>query len=193
MTEHPILFTGELVIKIMTCAKCGTVTLEAKCPKCGSRERLKTQTRRIITPQPVVFDNAGYPDYANLTDPKKKWLVGDTIWVRERFRPYTCGYDSKIKVPIEYKADKFSTQSDIKWKPLIHMPRWAARIFLEITSLRVERVQEISENDAEAEGVNCDRTYLEDFENLWDSINAKRGYGWDKNPWVWVVEFKINS
>jgi hypothetical protein len=83
--------------------------------------------------------------------------------------------------------------------PSIHMPRWASRLLLQVTSVRVERVQEISPHDALAEGVEY--LYRDDsppskeitvsaFRNLWDSINAKRGYSWQSNPWVWVVEFE---
>lgn len=84
-----------------------------------------------------------------------------------------------------------------KWKPSIHMPRWASRINLEITDIRVERLQEINEEDAKHEGVKRINagdfgmeTWSSAFRNLWDSINSKRGYGWDTNPWVWVIEFK---
>jgi len=94
-----------------------------------------------------------------------------------------------------------------RWRPSIHMPRWASRITLEVKGVRVERVQEISEEDARAEG--CDspdwprfvtfpdgtRYALfharEGFEWTWDQMYAKRGYGWNLNPWVWVIEFRV--
>jgi hypothetical protein len=84
-----------------------------------------------------------------------------------------------------------------RWRPSIHMPRHVSRITLEITGVRVERVKDISEMDARAEGVqkkhdvtHIDWEYRANFKPLWDSINAERGYGWDANPWVWVIEFR---
>jgi hypothetical protein len=151
--------------------------------------------------------------------------IGDTLYVRESFcyvdpdmwrghiaecpsSEYWPGhYEDWIigcrKFGIGFKADGDGESQliagDVKWKPSIHMPRWASRIHLEITGVRVERLQEISEEDARAEGVNHQRwpesdpyymTGRDAFIELWDAINAKRGYSWDSNPFVWVVEFQ---
>ena len=121
---------------------------------------------------------------------------GDLLWVRETF---VLNYSDDI--PIAFRADWHDGLKGIveppKWKPSIFMPKKYARIWLEITDVRVERVQNITESDAENEGMDghCpeDRmtwdTPREQFTKLWDSINGKK-YPWSGNPWVWVVEFQ---
>jgi len=136
--------------------------------------------------------------------------VGDKLWIRETF-DYIFGDEGDYLI---YKADKESEDwfkqrktegSKITWKPSIFMPRWASRITLEITGVRVERVQGISVEDCISEGYpfgvipeGLNQTQIAIarvsrrgwFQTLWDSLNAKRGYGWDFNPWVWPISFK---
>lgn len=107
------------------------------------------------------------------------------LWVREAF---SLRHDGPL-----YKAD-YSPASAWTWSPSIHMPRKLSRINLEITKVRVERVQDISHVDANAEGcrpycVAFDKLPAQEYQELWNKINADRGFGWEKNPWVWVLEF----
>jgi hypothetical protein len=128
---------------------------------------------------------------------------GDRLWVRETWQDYCptwdgawcgCGSEEMIRAthrPV-YRADNPDPQPT-RWRPAIHMPRWASRITLEITAVRVERLQDISEADALAEGVALaayDEYATEAFARLWDGINAKRGFGWAMNPYVWVLDFR---
>lgn len=141
---------------------------------------------------------------------------GDLLWVRE-----TAYHDSGSPFPkqrphdlddLYYRADGDCCQQipecaclevgKPKWRPSIHMPRWASRLTLRITDVRVERVQDISEADAIAEGIDWQPGYctpaVETFWGLWDSINANRKdkagnllpYSWDDNPWVWALTFE---
>jgi len=175
-------------------------------------EGRKTKTRRV-----VKFDESGRVRLG-----KRCWHIedpnvilgcpygqpGDRLWVREAWSQFAPRPKPGAGVPenacIDYRADYSASalrrglDSDgdpykpPSWCPSIHMPRWASRINLEITDVRVERLQDISEDDARAEGINnpLGSLALNIFPSLWDSINLKRGYGWDSNPWVWVVEFK---
>jgi len=183
-------------------------------------EGRKTQTRRLIKPQPdgEIKANIPYEFYGTKTEriftDTKAYLapcsVGDILWVRETFCEVPYEYNH---IPIKgghittpkyaYKADSKRDYTGI-WKPSIHMPKAAARIWLEVTDVRVERLQEITEEAARAEGI----TRVEDgkwesefrlgwfdgpikaFRALWDSLNAKRGYPWESNPWVWVIDFR---
>ena len=137
--------------------------------------------------------------------------TGDRLWVRETHAmiwPDECEPEDIRDCNIEYRADgdpmrlagewpsEFRGDPDVpRWRPSIHMPRWASRITLEVVDVRVERLQEITEADAVAEGVYgelgpLDITARPLFGSLWNNINAKRGYSWESNPWVWCVEFK---
>lgn len=122
---------------------------------------------------------------------------GDLLWVRETFNTAEPLFSGPPKVL--YQADHASKHmlwEVDRWRPSIHMPRLASRLTLQLTEVRVERVQEISEEDARAEGVEGigprQRWTVEKFRELWDSISAnKPGYGWSENPWVWCLSFRV--
>ena len=179
MKERPILFSGSMVRALL--------------------DGRKTMTRRVCKELDHTAERLAV-EWASTHCPYG--VPGDRLWVRETWRngtPMLNGPD--LNGAVAYRADYPDSGHLIKWRPSIFMPRRASRITLEIVSVRVERVQDISEADAKAEGVrqpvpgswyrhvkrDC---YRCGFEALWDSINAKRGYGWDVNPWVWIIEFK---
>lgn len=103
---------------------------------------------------------------------------GDVIWVRE-----TWSQDDPSLPPI-YRADGRDMPG--KWKPAIHMPRRVARLFLSVTEVGLARIQDITETDAQAEGVSARR----DFRALWNGLYGKSAYGWNANPYVWGVRFQ---
>lgn len=129
---------------------------------------------------------------------------GDRLWVREAWamdrvydgRPPSVGNPLFTRwFAADNTKDGPSNCNDERGKgrPSIHMPRWASRITLEVTDVRVERVQEISEFDIRAEGLTRSDhgpNIHASFRLLWDSINAKRGYSWESNPWVWAITFR---
>lgn len=231
MKERPILFSGPMVRAIL--------------------DGRKTQTRRVVKPQPpenmahvnnISFlrhvDHKWAPSFnfqwceAEQKPPRalERWphdeygpcaipcpygKPGDRLWVRETF-------NNRMSEPV-YKAD--NPDWPYGWQPSIHMPRWASRITLEATGVRVERLQDISEEDALAEGIESvfvdanpplhvkqkfiapgvrmqnyagevdDHAPAHDnardaYACLWDSLYEKRGFGWEENPWVWVVKFR---
>ena len=172
----------------------------------------KTQTRRVLKPQPTL---TGGVRIATLAGTGERWPFkcltykyfaskcqcpygrpGDRLWVRESFYVQPDIYHPDKPSPIHYKADEDTgCLEDYVFKPSIFMPRWASRTTLEITRIRAERVQDISEEGCIAEGIKDSGLgvveLLLSYAVLWDSINAKRGYSWESNPWVWVIEFKI--
>ena len=193
MKEKPILFSFEMVRAIL--------------------DGQKTQTRRVITKKQIYC-----PEHERIHDHIisftynqeailrcAKYQVGDRLWVKENFYVQPDIWCSTHEEqPVHYKADgNTECLEDYISKSSRFMPKWAARIWLEVTGVRVERLQDISEKDARAEGVTKQHNYFRDdmviecgnvyrrcFAKLWDSLNAKRGYSWGKNPWVWVYEFK---
>nr|WP_072143419.1 hypothetical protein [Salmonella enterica] len=177
----------------------------------------KTQTRRPIKWKQTRFTEIAERDDGSLwpwaEDCERGgdiWFtcpfgeVGDRIWVRETFRVHsratdvaTLVYRASVRnswteqthrVPVAV-CNKPATPE--KWTPSIHMPRWSSRITLEITDVRVERLNSITESDAEAEGVT-DTGFgvllVDGFRYLWKSIYGDDS--WQANPWVWVIEFK---
>lgn len=205
MKARPILFKPDMVNAIL--------------------EGRKTQTRRVMKPQPTPTPD-DFPGQAGHWWPSNKhqsmlhvenelreWTglagdacpyggaPGDVLWVRETFSgPRGCRRlkptDWPKGCPIWYWAD--GDESDFEAtgpKPSIHMPRWASRLTLEITDVRVERLQDISEDDAECEGVTpaappeqTGARHKPAFRHLWEDINGEES--WASNPWVWVVEFQ---
>ena len=195
----------------------------------GILEDRKNQTRRT---QGLKIINENPDDWENIFQDKDgNWFastesaegdclypvecpkqIGDILWVRETFEivpietasVYTA--DSNVQKKLRYKAD--GEDSFEKWKPSIFMPKSACRIFLKVTNVRVERLNDITEEDAISEGIikhsdygstgyilytepeaaytDIDAVYS--FESLWESINGKES--WEANPWVWVYDFK---
>ncbi len=191
----PIIFTAEMVRAIL--------------------DGRKTQTRRVITRLPdwvhaAGFHNVGGNQWAYRPGMGGNPLMyancpygqpGDQLWVRETWS-HGCVDFGTDRNTIHYRAYGQDHEGHA-WSPSIHMRREYSRITLKVTAVRVERVQDISEEDAMAEGVNggcleCGKKapcgclnpspdHRDSFIYLWDSINAKRGYSWESNPWVWVV------
>nr|WP_230945354.1 hypothetical protein [Burkholderia vietnamiensis] len=135
--------------------------------------------------------------------------VGDRLWVRETHLAWWKLDEANPAGPrvfshvAAYAADGYELEPGEKWIPSIHMLRAASRITLEITDVRAERLQSISESDARAEGVTIEEHHMRGycagacrppsiraFHDLWDGLNASRGHGWEANPWVWAVEFR---
>lgn len=194
MAIKPILFNTEMVRAIM--------------------DGRKSCTRRMVKPQPnekhtyplgFVTDSTekkevgcfgfGINEYSgSIQYTKPQYQQGDILYVRE-----TWGHPISLNSGKQYvfRADKiaesgFKNDSHI-WHPSIHMPKKAARIWLNVTNVRVERLQDMTDDDAEAEGCFDYTSTALGFPDVWDSTINKSDldhYGWDANPWVWVIEFE---
>ena len=202
MSEKPILFNTEMV--------------------CAILDGRKTQTRRVIKPQPpdgkkpMVDPFYGTYGYERADEKRTPYAIGDILWVRETWKnatgdPAGGGYalfDTYVykadgKAKDDYPVDELMVED--RWHPSIHMPRQAARLFLRVTGVRIERLQAIQTMDAVAEGADArwyqdewgnpiyENTPIDVFSELWDSTIKKSDlplYGWDANPWVWVISFE---
>lgn len=119
---------------------------------------------------------------------KPPYQIGDILYVRETWGTYTPDPD-KCYPTLHFKASEVDPPKGMKWRPSIHMPKEVARIFLRVTDVRVERLQDIDDDSVAAEGLNVG----EPFDELWNKTikpKDRNQYGWDANPWVWVISFE---
>lgn len=174
MKERPILMSAPMVRAILN----------------GS----KTQTRRAMKPDGKLRIDVVSP--ADGGPPRCPYgIPGDRLWVREAWAPHPQDTSTAFYRATVEAEPGFPVWSS-PWRPSIHMPRWASRITLEITRLRVERLQDITDEDLEREGlqevidagVDHDGTPRDAWRALWTAINGSES--WTANPWVWVIEFK---
>jgi len=205
MRERGIIFNAEMVRAVL--------------------EGRKTQTRRIMKVQPES-NQLGLLRITDSTNRsyigKYHWAesnatgnhvrsklfacpygaVGDRLWVRETWAeaggsaPELQLHRANYPAHVPSHYENVPPAESIRWRPSIHMPRWASRITLEITGVRVERLQDISEEDAKAEGAPTECCVIGDkhflgFRSLWRSINGEES--WQANPWVWKLSFKLVS
>lgn len=200
----PILFNTEMVRAIL--------------------DERKTETRRLVKHDVDAILNSPYhKEHPEVEDKQiisklcmPPYHQGDILYVRETWSPLyqdkdskdVCGYMYKAYTLEEYDKmypDGKDYQWEGKWRPSIHMPKEAARIFLKVTNVLVERLQEIDDEQAKEEGANwrngknvgfeekMRRSAVERFAEIWNSTIKKSDldrYGWDANPWVWVIEFE---
>lgn len=206
MNEHPILFSGEMIRAILDGRKTQTRRVMSK--KFLARMQIAAMAGEVS-----FFQEEGFleeNDLSYLLEFCPYGQPGDRLWVRETFSinhsmQYSHDHCGTIyRASWEGSKDSYGRtfEKERRWRPSIHMPRWACRILLEVTNIRVERVQDIGKDprDAWDEGATCScispvpqcAGNVEAFKKIWDSINAKRGYSWESNPWVWVIEFKLD-
>ncbi|MDH1104793.1 hypothetical protein N5C55_02735 [Pseudomonas otitidis] len=226
MRERPILFAGPMVRAILNGEK--TVTRRLMKPQptpsnMGGHSWPCPIHQTMLHVEQELQNGEGI--WGGLADSAcPHGAPGDRLWVRETFATLSAGQYEPVKPAYGYGQEvRFAATDPLAdcdvgvrgypWRPSIHMPRWASRILLEITAVRVERLQDISDEQARAEGLRWHSLYkqwggveshpasrpecpqwrwYEDpitaFRQLWESINGAGS--WDANPWVWVVEFK---
>lgn len=191
MKEKPILMSGAMVRAILDGRKTQTrrVVKWSTVPKTHDYD---FEPYAIIEGWPYLSVRGSVDTETPLASPYGK--PGDRLWVKETFMPdpYINSVASTIYRATEAEPERYSGHN---WKPSIFMPRIRSRITLEITGVRAERLNEISANDATAEGVEIITSIdhgstdpVAAYRVLWESINGKGS--WEKNPWVWCISFK---
>jgi hypothetical protein len=199
--ERPILFSGPMVRALLEGRKSQTRrVLKGEVGPCAYEPGKHALNGQVIEGNPAVLTQCPYG------------APGDRLWVRETWALEDCGEDGKRVI---WQADRaarwigdgvdsevYYLPSDYnpgRWRPSIHIPRQHSRLTLEVTEVRVQRLQEISEEDARAEGVEPEGrdgrgplTHLNAFRSLWANINGMReGCSWEATPWVWCVSFRM--
>lgn len=191
MADKPIIFSGSMVRALLR---------EAEAPGTG-----KTQTRRVLKPQPSGIAQAEriapkswriFPesDRCSIDFKAPPYAPGDRLWVREAWCRVSDNPMSEIATlasgdGIAYRAtDDDEMSIPPRWRSPIFMPRWASRLTLTVTNVRVQRLQDISEADAIAEGID-DRDPVCGYSELWDSLHGPDA--WDANPWVAAITFSV--
>ncbi|MBL0881237.1 morphogenetic protein [Serratia ureilytica] len=220
MKERPVIFNGEMVRAILDGRKTQTRRVMAAQPESNQFGllRISDSTKRSdIGKYHWAESNATGTHQRSALFSCQFGQVGDRLWVRETFMDLTGtgieattgkfeGFAYRADTPAGSYGDEVRKEYGLKWTPSLHMPRKACRILLEITAVRVERLNDISEEDAKAEGVKPAGDMLPDypdtfltpkgdfatakvaFQRLWQSIYGEES--WRANPWVWVIEFR---
>ena len=199
MTDLPILFSGPMVRALLEDRKTQTRRSLKFQPAPGISIVRKTIRPIDATPYHAFERRSVYGNYAGELDIRIK--RGDRLWVREAWR---CNGWATDVATIFYRASegdgytamceqypvagKAYLRPTASWRPSIHMPRWASRLTLIVTDVRVERLQDISEADAKAEGID-DRDVVCGYSELWDQINGNGA--WEANPWVVAYTFRV--
>jgi hypothetical protein len=205
--ERPILFSGAMVRAILDGSKTQTRRVVLPQPP----EWIDSFGYSCFTPKGSISGRGYWKGVPGDEGPGEKFYplkygkLGDLLWVRETLEQFGDGswVYAADQCPIELDADDARVPAMVSWAhhqqrevcSSIHMPRWACRLVLELTDVRVEKLQRISHEDALAEGIDrCNSSSMlmarERYQLLWDSLNASRGYSWDRNPWVWVLSFR---
>jgi hypothetical protein len=201
MKERPILFNGPMVRALLDGSKIQTRSVCKVQPTydrqfIGDGMVIATKKATTSIHSPLVAGLCPYGEPGHRLWVRESWhqrgMWCAPGWPEAEYEDYYWSGSREIVYAADAKRPDHQFP-DRQWRsrPSIHMPRWASRILLEIVSVRVERLQDISHNDAECEGVKCNMSALgfrDHYRNLWERINGAGS--WDANPWVWVIEFK---